>query len=86
MGSPAMGMQTPGSNPAGFWRRVLCLSCVRPHLGTVSCLGSQAEDTLIKQRSSGETTGTVGLEHSPCEEGLQGWAWFSLEHRQHQNT
>ena len=68
------------------WRRVLCLSRVRLHLRAVSFLGPQAEGTLIKQRSRREATGPVGLEHSPCEEGLQGWGWLGLEHRQHHDT
>lgn len=60
MGIPTLEMQTPGSNPADSWRRVLCLSFVMPHLGTVPCLRPQAEDMLIKQKSSEEATGQRG--------------------------
>ena len=43
----------------------LCSAPIRPHPGTMSCLGSQTGDTLTNQRGSQEATGTVGLKYSP---------------------
>lgn len=51
----------------------LCVAFVRPHLDTVSSIGTWHREDQDKQGGAWGDSKVVGLEHLPCEEGWRSW-------------